>query len=202
MSAHEEIIGYVTRDSVEEASTLPNAGILPDPSRAHYEHLLALLAWDVRGPLEEDPTKKQLIPYIVVTQTEHVWVMRRKRAQSEARLHDKLSIGVGGHLDEAERHADDPIIAGARREFAEEVEVLGELDDEALDWSYLGLLNDDRNAVGEVHLGVVFHLKLAPHLGLEVRERDKIEGEWVHWEALNMERLETWSQLVAEVIKS
>lgn len=202
MSTHQETIGYVDRDALEEiVGSLPEAGIMPDTIQARYSELLSHLKWATRGPLEQDPDKKQLIPYVIVTRDEHVWVMRRTRAQSEARLHDKLSLGVGGHLDDAERETKDPVMRGAQREFEEEVHLHGASFD-ALDWSYIGLLNDDRNEVGQVHLGVVFHVILTSTQDISIREQDKLEGSWMRWDALEVTRLETWSQLVAEVMNA
>jgi predicted NUDIX family phosphoesterase len=202
MSTHQETIGYVERDALEEIlGSLPQAGIMPDATQTHYRELLSHLKWATRGPLEQDPGKKQLIPYVIVTRDDEVWVMRRTRAQSEARLHDKLSLGVGGHLDDAEREAEDPVMCGAQREFEEEVHVHGASFD-ALTWSYVGLLNDDRNEVGKVHLGVVFHVRLTSTQNLSIREQDKLEGSWMRWDAIDAARLETWSQLVAEVMNA
>jgi hypothetical protein len=65
----------------------------------------------------------------------------------------------------------------------------------------VGLINDDSNPVGAVHVGVVQVLDLGPGGRAEVRERDLLEGRWVSLDEL--ERLaasganfETWSKLL------
>ena len=65
----------------------------------------------------------------------------------------------------------------------------------------VGMLNDDTNPVGAVHLGVVFEVQ-ADGRAVEVRERDKLTGGFVTAEAVQAvwDRLETWSQLVAGAI--
>ena len=58
--------------------------------------------------------------------------------------------------------------------------------------------NDDTNEVGQVHLGLVYHLALSPTAHVEVREVEKLEGGWSSLEELEREQtnLETWSALL------
>jgi predicted NUDIX family phosphoesterase len=146
-----------------------------------------------RPAAEEDPTHKQLIPYVVVTNGDQVFLMQRTDAGGDARLHGRASIGVGGHLNPVDE-GEDALMAGLRREWAEELDAAWEPE-----FELLGLLNDDTNPVGAVHLGVVFGVKAAGR-GIEVRERDKLVGGFATPEevAAAADRLETWSQLVAD----
>jgi len=147
-------------------------------------------------PIAEcDPLYKQLIPYVVVRDGRKVFLMERTNAGADARLHGKASIGVGGHLNPVDE-GEDALMAGLRREWDEELEA---------DWEpafqLIGLLNDDSNPVGAVHLGVVFTVDAAGR-PVAVREHDKLTGSFVGPDALvaNWDRLETWSQLVAEAL--
>jgi predicted NUDIX family phosphoesterase len=141
---------------------------------------------------EESPEWKQLIPYVVVRDSDRVFLMERTDAGGDARLHRKASIGVGGHLNPVDE-GDDPLMVGLRREWMEELEA---------DWDpefrLVGLLNDDTNPVGSVHLGVVFTVEAAGRL-VQVREHEKLSGRMVTTAevAQAWPRLETWSQLVA-----
>ena len=92
-----------------------------------------------RGDAEEDPTHKQVIPYLVLRDGERWFLMRRTRAGGDARLHDRWSIGVGGHLNPG----DGDVAGGLRREWAEELVA----DFEPV-YVPVGLLNDDTTAVG------------------------------------------------------
>ena len=52
-----------------------------------------------RNILEEDPSYKQIIPYAVICYGNEVYMFRRLNKQTEARLHNKCSLGVGGHMN-------------------------------------------------------------------------------------------------------
>jgi predicted NUDIX family phosphoesterase len=117
--------------------------------------------------------------------------MERTAAGGDSRLHRKASIGVGGHLNPVD-HGQDPLMAGLAREWAEEVEAAWQPA-----FELVGLLNDDSNPVGAVHLGVVFTTQAQGPMG--VRETEKLSGRMASAAdiAEAWPRLETWSQLVA-----
>ena len=148
-----------------------------------------------RPAAEEDPSHKQLIPYVLVRDGQRVFLMERTDAGGDRRLHGKASIGVGGHLNPVD-DGEDALMAGLRREWTEEL-VAGWTPE----FHLVGMLNDDTNPVGAVHLGVVFEVQ-ADGRAVEVRERDKLTGGFVTAEAVQAvwDRLETWSQLVAGAI--
>ena len=148
-----------------------------------------------RPVAEEDPLHKQLIPYVVVRDGSRVFLMERTDAGGDRRLHGKASIGVGGHLNPADE-GDDPLMTGLRREWEEEL-----VTDWAPDFRLVGMLNDDSNPVGAVHLGIVFEVEAAGR-PVDVREHDKLSGSFVEPDRVRAawDRLETWSQLVAEAI--
>ena len=141
---------------------------------------------------EEDPGHKQLIPYVVVRDAERIFLMHRTDAGGDARLHGKASIGVGGHLNPVD-DGDDALMSGLRREWSEELEA-----DWEAEFELIGLLNDESNPVGAVHLGVVFSVDAAGR-HVDVREHDKLVGAFAGTDELaeSWPRLETWSQLVA-----
>ena len=74
-----------------------------------------------RQQAEYDATVRQIIPYGILRRGGEYFLLRRLKGQTEARLHDKLSLGLGGHINPTEESAADPIEAGLRRELAEEV---------------------------------------------------------------------------------
>jgi predicted NUDIX family phosphoesterase len=145
-----------------------------------------------RGDAEEDPSFKQVIPYLVLRDGERWFLMRRTRAGGDARLHDLWSIGVGGHLNPGDGDVD----GGLRREWREEVAA-----DFEPDFAPLGLLNDDTTPVGRVHVGFVF---TADAVGrpAAIRETDKLEGSFASTERVAEVRdhLETWSRLAFDAL--
>lgn len=151
--------------------------------------------WLDRDSAEQDPSHKQLIPYVVVRDTDRVFLMERTEAGADARLHRRATIGVGGHLNPVDG-GPDPLGSGLRREWREELDA-----DWEPEFAPIGFLNDDRNPVGAVHLGVVFEVQTAGR-AIDVRERDKLSGRMASIDELRAawNRMETWSQLVADAL--
>jgi len=147
-----------------------------------------------RAAMEEDPRFKQIIPYLVLRDGDRYFLMRRTRAGVDQRLHDRWSIGVGGHLNPG----DEGLLGGLRREWREELEA-----DFEPPFEPLALLNDDTTEVGAVHLGVVFVADAAGR-AVAVRERDKLTGGFASAGvvAAVSEDLETWSRLVFEALEA
>ena len=145
-----------------------------------------------RGDAEEDPSHKQVIPYLVLRDGERWFLMRRTRAGGDARLHDLWSIGVGGHLNPG----DGDVAGGLRREWSEEVVAAFEPEFEPV-----GLLNDDTTAVGSVHVGFVY-LADAGGRAVEIRETDKLTGSFATTDEVRAVRdaMETWSRLVFDAL--
>lgn len=145
-----------------------------------------------RAAVEADPSYKQMIPYLVLRDGERWFLMKRTRAGADQRLHDRYSIGVGGHLNPG----DVDLRGGLRREWREEIDA-GFVPA----FHFVGLLNDDETDVGAVHLGAVFVADAAGR-PVAVRETEKLSGSFVdtgHVEAVR-ERLETWSVLVFDAL--
>ena len=156
---------------------------------ARYLGLIeALGTYRRRGDCEGDRTWKQVIPYLVVRDRGSLFLMKRTRAGSDERLHERWSIGVGGHVNPD----DGGIAGGLAREWAEEL--VAEWDPEP---RLIGLLNDDSDPVGAVHVGIVYTVEAAGR-PIAVRETHKLEGALVSpIDALRVyDRMETWSSLV------
>ena len=52
-----------------------------------------------RNILENDPSHKQLIPYAVICCGDELYLFHRTKKQTESRLHNLYSLGVGGHMN-------------------------------------------------------------------------------------------------------
>ncbi|HEY1192252.1 MAG TPA: phosphoesterase [Gemmata sp.] len=148
-----------------------------------------------RYEVETDPAFKQLIPYIVLRCGGLVFHYRRGAAGTEKRLEARRSIGIGGHISEADAAGGgDPYRTGMLRELTEEVELGCGYRERCL-----GFINDDRTPVGAVHLGVVHVFELdAP--AARAREDALADGGFAPLADLvrDADRFETWSQFVLE----
>jgi len=176
---------------------VPRASLMPEPgwhgvTDAGLDAFESIVARDGvfrdRAAMEQDPSFKQVIPYLVLRDGPRYFLMRRTRAGGDARLHDRWSIGVGGHLNPG----DGDLAGGLRREWQEEIEA-----DFVPEFQLVGLLNDDTTDVGSVHVGAVY-LAEAGGRPVVIRETEKLEGSFADAAAVAAveARLETWSALV------
>jgi len=173
--AGEEVL-VVTRPLLEELATFQ--GMRVDG----VDDIVSVLLTDDnhffmdRGAAEEDPSHKQLIPYCIFKCGDRVLYYTRGKAGGENRLHSKISVGVGGHINPVDMIQGD------------------------YEMRVVGLLNDDSNPVGQVHLGVV-HLVELENEQVSSREDALTDLSWATLSELKrelFERLETWSQLCVE----
>ena len=148
-----------------------------------------------RSRAEYDGTAKQIIPYVVIRRGEEYFLLRRLRRQTEARLHDKLSLGVGGHINPTEAAAADPLEAGLLRELDEEVEV-----EDIASLTCAAAINENDGGVSDYHAGLVFLLETDGVV--TVRETEKMAGEWASIPEIraSYDRLETWSRIVLDFL--
>ena len=148
-----------------------------------------------RSQAEYDSAAKQIIPYVVIRRGEEYFLLRRLKKQTEARLHDKLSLGVGGHINPTEETAADPLEAGLLRELHEEVAV-----EDVISLTCAGVLNENNGGVSDYHTGLVYLLETAGEV--RVRETEKMSGDWADLPRLRSvyDRLETWSQIVVDCL--
>ena len=150
-----------------------------------------------RGPAETDPTHKQIIPYSIFHHRGRFLVYTRGGKSGEKRLMAKQSIGIGGHInphDEREGSlARTTYLNGVEREIDEELRIAG-----AHTQRVIGLINDDSNEVGRVHLGVVHLFDLESDV-VESNEDAILDIRFLGLdELLCLDALETWSRICVE----
>ena len=173
----------------ENGITTENCDKLVDIILEHHEFL-------PRPEAEADPTHKQIIPYVVITRGDEIYVTRRLNKGGETRLHGLLAIGVGGHINpEADGDGSDVLRRGMQREIDEEVFI-----ENALELCPRGIINDDTTEVGSVHLGLFYTLEVSGEV--RIRETEKLEGFWAERQTLKarFEQMETWAQLAIKAL--
>jgi predicted NUDIX family phosphoesterase len=180
----------------EQVLVIPRASIMGDPGwlgitsdgLITFEELVQQRGeFRPRAEMELDRAWKQVIPYLVLRDGPRYFLMHRTRAGTDARLHDRWSIGVGGHLNPG----DVDLAGGLRREWREEVAA-----DFVPEFRLIGLLNDDTTDVGSVHVGAVYVADAAGR-AVAIRETDKLAGAFADRSevAAVVDRMESWSAL-------
>lgn len=146
-----------------------------------------------RADVEDDPSFQQIIPYVLCRHGDRHLVYRRTKKQDEARLHDKVSLGFGGHINDGDLPTDgrNIIEAGMRRELDEEIGLAG-----ITTVTFAGIISDDSTPVSRVHVGFV-HRLVTDSAEFEVREPDLIEAWWAGVDELRQlqPHMESWSRI-------
>ncbi len=148
-----------------------------------------------RSELEENPSFKQIIPYAIISCEDSFYLFKRTSKQTEKRLHNKFSLGVGGHMNPSksivskEQYLTDEL----KRELFEEINLLNSclIDD----IEFIGFLNDDTIPVGRVHIGLLYHIHVS-NKDVIIKETDKMTADWIEKSNLAefYEGMETWTK--------
>ncbi len=154
-----------------------------------------------RDLAEQSPEYKQLIAYAIFRFEGKILAYARTKKGGESRLHDKLSVGIGGHINPVDGIAEsmETYLAGVEREIREELSFDG-----ASKQQLLALINDDSNEVGRVHLGVVHLFELSTDR-VSPNEAALAEMSFYSLEDLNgdlYDRLESWSQICVRALQT
>ncbi len=148
---------------------------------------------------ESSPEYKQIIAYAIFCHEGRVLAYARTSKGHEARLHDKYSLGVGGHINPVDGLADSlaTYLAGVEREIREEITFSGSASQRLY-----AIINDDTNEVGSVHLGIVHRFDLdTDDVAPNEKALDKMAFRTL--EELNGElrpKLETWSAICVDAL--
>ena len=193
-SAPDENVLVVKRSLFDQLGSFQGMNFAPQP------FLKAMLArgnnyFLARANAENDPGHKQIIPYAILACGDRVLHYVRGKKAGEQRLVAKGSIGIGGHLNDADESLfawdEQAYRAGLEREVYEEVRIETPFEDRIV-----ALLNDDSTEVGRVHLGVVHVFRLQEE---KVQKREAMITNLAFLGKAELEarreNLETWSQI-------
>lgn len=175
-------------------------GVIYNTDSDIISRILAHTIFKRRDILETDPSHKQIIPYAVICHEDDVYLFRRTSKQTEKRLHNMYSLGVGGHMNPyGESNDIDYLHHELERELREEVKVADTCSIESI--LPIGYINDDKNEVGKVHLGVLYEIRLSSK-EIEVNEKDKMTGRWVSRQELKelYPQMESWSKIYIDLV--
>lgn len=160
-----------------------------------------------RNLLEDDPSFKQIIPYAIISHNEpersearrsqSFYLFRRSSGQTEKRLQNLFSMGVGGHMNPVSgmESEEQYIIHELKREFFEEIRLSDGCHIEGIE--FIGFINDDSIPVSRVHLGLLYNIRVSGK-DIHVYETDKMTASWIEKSRLSefYEGMETWTKIV------
>lgn len=170
-------------------------GICHDDTQAYINLIYQHQEFKSRAIMELDPLYKQIIPYMIFHYNDRYFLMQRKATTSEQRLKNLYSLGIGGHVQQQDVTGNN-LMDWAQREFNEEISYDG-----ALQVTTLGILNDDTNDVGRVHLGLVLLLE-GDSSNIAVKSELKSGQLLTLTECKTYyDQLESWSKFVLEFLE-
>lgn len=175
-------------------------GVIKNIDSNIMDRILVYGIFKPRNTLEEDPSYKQIIPYAVICCNDEVYLFHRTKKQTEVRLHNLFSLGVGGHMNPFGDNIDVSYMRHElKREMNEEVLVHSDCLIESIE--PVGFINDDTNEVGKVHLGILYHINLT-NKSIEINEKEKMTGVWVRKSELKdyYAQMESWSKLYVDLL--
>lgn len=210
----EEVILVVDREELFENETLTFQGSTSD------EQLVDTIMSNIdinytsmrRGGTEDATEKEnnaevnmqyvQPIPYIVIRKGDQFYATQRLSGAGETRLHGKIAMGAGGHMNLLEQEDADfkeVLMENTMRELEEELDIVGKYE------LYIkGLINDDSDDVNRVHIGILGFLYLEDSGEVSVLETEQLSGEWLTLDQLKekstYDRLEKWGQIVVDML--
>lgn len=174
-----------------------------------------------RPVLEESPDFVQPIPYIVIRRGDEVLAYERGAGGGDARLHSKVAIGFGGHVDGTDAHYTGDGIIDLRktmenaciRELEEELGIsftgtMPDLRSRLLNWSHI--ISADDTPVDRVHIGLVAQIDVSALPNIDPANfEDVIENaRFVSADGLftdsvaGVVELETWTRLILSLPSS
>lgn len=162
-----------------------------------------------RADLEENTGFRQLIPYVsLVTPEGKFLTYTRTKKGNEKRLHKKVSVGFGGHMDAADAHFDEDsnldiqktIFNGLKREVIEELgnDVYETIKDQINGFQVEELIIDDKTDVEKVHMALLISVTLDGEIDVESTDESiTMEGFLTEEEIRELDgNIEPWSEIV------
>jgi len=189
----EELVFAISTDDLWKLITYKEKGLIKENS-AVVKRLIQKGLFRKRNELEEDPSFKQIIPYAFISNKESFFIFKRTSGQTEKRLHNKFSLGLGGHMNpgNSKEPKEQYLNNELKRELFEEVKLLNGCIIE--DIEFIGFINDDTIPVGRVHIGLLYNIHVS-NKDVVINETDKMTADWIDKPDLAefYEGMETWS---------
>jgi predicted NUDIX family phosphoesterase len=205
MNNMEEFVFAFPTEDLWKLVTYKKKGLIKDNSEV-LKRIVQNGQFLKRCELEVDPSFKQIIPYAIISnkepersgvrQSQSFYLFRRTSRQTEKRLHNKFSLGVGGHMNPTDsmESKEQFLIDELKRELFEEVKLLNGCLIE--DIEFIGFINDDTIPVGSVHIGLLYDIHVS-NKEVSINETDKMTADWIDKSKLAefYGGMETWTKI-------
>ena len=147
-----------------------------------------------RNIVEGHKELQQIIAYILIFNKDMDKLYINKRIDGEKRLLNKVSIAVGGHINDTDEGLN-RIFNGAIRELHEEVELTN-----AEKFRSIGFIRDIDSITND-HLGIVFAVTADD---AKIIEKESLKGQWMKINdiANYYSKLENWSKYILDYLIS
>ncbi|MCP1324309.1 NUDIX domain-containing protein [Bacillus sp. S0628] len=217
LKKEDEVVIVVNRNKLFKNGELQFQGVTSDARLVDsiMYHLDMYYKSMRRGSVEEVDTPvsknaelnfdyKQPIPYIVIRRGENeFFVTERLQGGGESRLHGKLAMGAGGHINPLSVTEDEPfeivLEENIKRELEEELDISRKVEIKPI-----GLINDDSDNTGKVHIGILGIIDLDVEATVAVKEVEQLAGHWMTLDELKSkevyDRLENWGKIVVDLL--
>jgi predicted NUDIX family phosphoesterase len=213
-------IGFISAPMLDE--------LIPPAGEASFGGIHRIL--DLEGQFlerhlcEEDPKFIQIIPYCMILRGTgnvmcktasdkrigHVYSYLRNTKAGEHRLHTNRSIGIGGHINpkDGDPNGTDSlmtpagliIVNAAFRECEEEIGIRPSLLSSQM--NLMGIIYDPSNAVGQVHLGIIYSIRLRDFQEITKKDVGHEENMFLPLDGFEARKdeFESWSKLLLPII--
>jgi predicted NUDIX family phosphoesterase len=190
---------------------LENIGIFQGLNFDWEKYVNPIMSKDIirfkhRNEVEEDPSFKQIIPYVIIESGGNILHYTRGKKSGEKRLVAKGSIGIGGHVSDIDdsifhnknNYMWDIYKAAVEREVFEEINIESNYQE-----TIIAVLNDDSDAVGQVHFGII-HLWRLEEPAVTKREQQITQLDFMKPKELlkRTDLLENWSSICVDSLNA
>jgi len=191
----EEMVLVVDADALDGITGVPGLSRSYEDMASFKFNSILSKKFVKRNLAEQDETIKQIIPYVVIRRNGKILAYQRSKISAEGRLHNKWSVGIGGHIN--------PCDDTSKTNNVFYMNALDGIIPETIE--QYGILYDNSDSVGRVHVGIVFILD-APESSMDYpqpNEESIANTIWVFPEEANkLPGIEGWSKIVIEAMMS
>lgn len=160
-----------------------------------YSNLFLNGKYFLRCDVEEDISLQQIIPYAYIKCNDLYYIT--KRLKGDVRLKDKLSIGIGGHINECDGYENN-ILKGLARELNEEVNITSNYK-----LTHIGVIRDLTSQTAD-HIGIVYEIEInkCDKDSVSVKEVENLSGCWMTKQELIRDyfKFEGWAKYIINYI--